>query len=138
MDRAEWESLQKELKYDKGENRRKHSGQQTDAQMVKKFGGWIGECPKNFDLNIAQELVRNGVPEFRNTTAEKPFRIWAYYNGAIYAARSQDGGTSWHGYPNGHPAEEPPRAILRQLEAIADGLGERTQFKQWLKKRWDK
>jgi hypothetical protein len=137
VNNAEWEEIQKELKYDKGENRRKHSGHHADAQMVYKFGGWIGECPRRFDLTVAQELLRNGIPEFRSTTAERPFRIWAYHDGVIYAARSQDGGLSWHGYPNGQPAKEPPRAILRRLEALAEELGEGARIKQWLKKRWD-
>ena len=138
MGAIEWDELSKELRYDKGENRHKHSGHHADAQMVYKGGAWVGECPKAFDLNVALTLVQKGVPEFRSTTAEKPYRIWNYHEGAIYASRTQDDGTTWHGYPSGHPSEDPPRTILRKLEARARELGEEALIKQWLKKRWNK
>ncbi|NRR32279.1 hypothetical protein HSX11_19055 [Oxalobacteraceae bacterium] len=136
MSEAEWKMLRKLLRYDKGENRRKHSGHHADARMVHKFGAWIGECPKGFHSKVALELVWDGFPEFRSTTSEHPYRVWNYYDGAIYAARSVDGGVTWHGYPSGPPADEPPRAILRQLNARAREQGEELRLKQWLKKRW--
>jgi len=138
VDEAEWDVFRKELSYDKGENRHKHTGHHADARMVYKFGAWIGDGPRGFDLNVALELVRNGIPEFRSTTAERPYRVWTYHDGAIYAARSQDGGLTWHGYPSGQPSDDPPRAILRKLEIRAQGLGEEARIKQWLKKRWNK
>lgn len=127
----------KDLQYSKGENRRKHSGHLQDARMVFKYGMWIGECPKGFDLAVAADLVQCGIPEFRSTVPEKPYRIWNYYDGAIYVAYSQDGGITWHGFPNGQPQPQPPRLILRQLEQRAKGLGEEARIKQWLKKTWD-
>lgn len=138
MDEVEWESIRETLRYDKGENRHKHSGHHAEAQMVYKGGAWVGECPKGFDLAVALNLVQQGVPEFRNTTEERPYRIWSYHAGAIYASRTQDGGTTWHGYPSGHPSDAPPRPILRQLEARALELGEEALIKQWLKRRWNK
>lgn len=138
MNADNWLSPNTILKYEKGENRHKHSGKVADAQMVQGKGGhWVGKCPKGFSLNDAQTLLQNGIPEFRKTTAEKPYRIWAYFNGAIYAARSQDGGNTWHGFPNGHPMKEPPSQIMRQLVQRASERDEEANIKEWLDKRWN-
>jgi hypothetical protein len=134
MDAAEWPSPNKSLKYDKGENRHKHSGKHQDARIIYENGLWIGKCPQGFLLAEAQTLLENGLPEFRNTTAEKPFRLWSYYQGAIYRARSSDGGATWHGFP---AKDEPPRDILKKLEHLAQQQGEEKLLKQWLKKQWD-
>ena len=138
MSELDWSDLSATLCYDKGENRYKHSGHHAQAQMVYKGGAWVGECPKGFDQEIALELVKSGFPEYRSTTSEKPYRVWNYHNGVIYASRSQDGGSTWHGYPSGHPSDDPPRTILRKLEARAVELGEEARINDWLKKRWNK
>lgn len=134
----EWKSIAPLLQYNKGEHRFKHVGSAASPQMIEKDGGWIGECPKGFNLTVALTLVREGIPEFRTTVAERPYRIWNYYDGAIYASRSEDGGTTWHGYPNGLPAKPPPREILRELESRANQRGEGNQLKKWLQKQWNK
>jgi hypothetical protein len=122
------------MKYDKGENRRKHVGNAPDAQMILESGVLVGKCPKGFSGALALGLVQNGIQEFRKTAPENPCRIWNYYDGAIYAARSQDGGETWHGYPC--PSEDIPRTILRELEARAIAAGQGQNIKHWLKKRW--
>jgi hypothetical protein len=138
MDADSWPFPHKTLKYEKGENRLKHLGKTTDAQMVQGEGGhWVGKCPKGFSLENAQILLQCGIPEFRKTTAEKPYRIWAYFNGAIYAARSQDGGNTWHGFPSGYPMKEPPSQIMRQLMQQAREKGEEANIQEWLDKRWN-
>jgi hypothetical protein len=133
-----WKDFSLSLKYNKGENRFKHVGNEQFPQMVEINAGWIGKCPKGFDLTVAETLVREGVPEYRLTAAERPYRIWNYHDGAIYASRSEDGGTTWHGYPNGAPASSPPIKILRELKTRAAACGEADLLKDWLKKRWDK
>ncbi len=130
---AEWPCPNKKLKYDKGENRHKHVGKGTNAQLIYENGILVGKCPKGFSFDIAQKLLENGIPEFRKTAEEKPFRIWSYYKGAIYVARSQDGGSTWHGYP----AINPPREISKKLEQLAQAQGEEKSIKQWLKKTWN-
>jgi hypothetical protein len=127
-----------EWRYDKGENRHKHSGSHSDARMVFKQGVWVGKCPKSFSLKIAGELLSEGVPEYLDRAPDKPYRLWNYHDGAIYVAYSQDRGQTWHGFPNGHPKREPPRRILRELEKRASERGEEQRIKEWLKKRWDK
>lgn len=138
MNADNWPCPNTSLKYEKGENRRKHSGKETDAQMVQEMGGhWVGKCPREFSLDKAMTLLQNGIPEYRKTAPEKPFRIWAYFNGAIYAARSQDGGNTWHGFPNGHPMKEPPSQIMRKLVQRACEQGEEANIQEWLDKRWN-
>lgn len=138
MNTDNWPSPNTTLKYEKGENRHKHSGKVADAQMVQEKGGhWVGKCPKGFSLDDAQTLLQNGIPEFRETTAEKPYRIWTYFNGAIYVAFSQDSGNTWHGFPNGHPMKEPPSQIMRQLVQRAREKGEDANIQEWLGKRWN-
>jgi hypothetical protein len=124
------------LVYDKGENRRKHSGNIDEAQMIYKNGLWVGKCPQNFPMETATRLLQGAIPEFRTTAAENPYRLWNYYDGAIYVARSQDGGHTWHGYPNGHPMKPPPRPVLRELERRARALKEENRMKAWLDRRW--
>lgn len=138
MNSDNWPYPNTSLKYEKGENRRKHLGNEPDAQMVQERGGhWVGKCPKGFSLDNALTLLQNGIPEYRKTTPEKPFRIWTYFNGAIYTAHSQDGGNTWHGFPNGHPMSEPPRQIMLKLIQRAYDQGEEANIKEWLKKKWD-
>lgn len=132
-----WPYPNEKLQYDKGENRRKHSGRYDEARMVFESGNWIGKCPQGFDLSVALKLVQHGIPEFRTTTTEKPCRIWSYHDGVVYVAHSQDGGKTWHGFPNGHPMPEPPRPILRKLEQRAQELGEESRIKKWLSNRWN-
>ena len=123
-------------KYEKGENRRRHLGSEPFARMVYKFGMWIGECPKGFSLETATALLQDAIPEYRNTAAQKPYRLWTYYDGAIYVAYSS--GDTCHAFPNAHPKDEPPRTILKQLEERANQMGELSRLKQWLRKRWDR
>jgi hypothetical protein len=129
MDADEWPCPNKSLKHDKGEHRHKHSGTHEDAQVIYEKGAWVGKCPKGFSPGIAQDLLERGIPEFCKTVKEKPRRIWSYYEGAIYAARSSDGGITWHGYPT---KEEPPRKILRELNTKAQDKDESARIKKWL------
>lgn len=130
-DAAEWPCPNTSLKYEKGENRLKHVGRDKEAKVVKENGLDVGKCPKSFSIAEAENILQSGIPEFRKTTAEKPFRIWAYHKGAIYVAHSQDGGKTWHGFPI---KEEPPRKIKQQLEQSAQSLGEEKLLKKWLRK----
>ncbi|WP_186061974.1 hypothetical protein [Burkholderia gladioli] len=138
MGSESWPSPNEEIKYAKGENRRKHLGLSNEACMVHEPGNnWVGKCPRGFSLDVAAKLLEHAVPEFRDTTAERPYRLWTYHDGAVYAARSEDGGKTWHGYPNGHPMLPPPRAIMKLLEKHAEEAGEGDRLKAWLKKRWN-
>lgn len=118
--------------YDKGENRHKHRGRHDDARIVLEHGNRVGKCPRGFSLGVARELLKTAIEEYKGRQPDIPFRLWAYHDGAVYAARTSDGGTTWHGYPN----QEPPQKILAQLEQQADARNEKNRLRQWLNKRF--
>jgi hypothetical protein len=71
------------------------------------------------------------LPEYRNGQPDSPFRLWNCHDGVVYAARTDDGGTSWHGYP----AVNPPRRVERELLARATKQGYSNELKRWLKQK---
>jgi len=128
-----WPIPNKDIDYDKGENRRKHNGVSEQAEIVMEFGKLVGKCPRGFNLDMALSLVQNAIPEYRNSQPDKPFRLWNYYQGAIYVAKSSNGGKSWHGFPALKP---PPKHIKKALMERAREIGEEPQAQTWLGRKW--
>jgi hypothetical protein len=132
-----WLASNPALRYIKGEHRRKHRGNHERAAMVLQKGDfWVAKCPRHFCESRAVMLLRHAIPEFRRTTGAAPYRLWAYYDGAIYAACSSDEGATWHGFPHGPPMTPPPRTILRELRRRAEAIGEEGRLNAWLCKQW--
>lgn len=125
---------QPQRKYDKGENRRKHQGTAPEARIAHKYGEEIGECPRGFTLATAQRLIDDAIEEHKKRQPDVPFRLWSYHDGAVYQARTSDGGTTWHGWPV--QGNRIPDGIRRQLEAQAEQQGESDLLKQWLRRRF--
>lgn len=133
-----WPRPNRTLEYCKGEHRRKHRGATDTAAMVLQKGDyWVAKCPRHFCEARALALLHAAIPEFRATIPGAPYRLWTYYDGVIYAARSHDGGLTWHGFPNGPPMSPPPRSILRELRRHALALGEEARLNTWLGKKWN-
>jgi len=126
--------LPHKYKYDKGESRPKHRGTGREARIVDEYGEEVGKCPKGFSLAAAQELLDNAIEEYRSRQPDIPFRLWSYHDGAVYQARTSDGGTTWHGWPVA--AHHIPDDILRRLEAQAIAVDESDRLKKWLKQKW--
>lgn len=124
-----WSKPNTNLVYNKGENRIKHCGATNVAQASCEDDGAIGICPNTVSMQKANQLLQNGIPEFRKTSLDKPFRIWAYHEGAIYAARTEDGGKKWHAYPTKIGI---PQKILIQIKE--DNKTELRFIKKWMKK----
>jgi len=121
-------------KYDKGENRRKHVGTAPEAQIAHQYGNEVGECPRGFSLEAARELLDDAIEEYRSRQPDVPFRLWSYHDGAVYQARTSDGGTTWHGWPVA--ARHIPDDILPRLEARALAVDESDRLKKWLRQKW--
>lgn len=124
------------MEYNKGEHRKKHLGRLLEAECVWQDGLLVGKCPSGFSIEKALELLKDGIPERRKTWPHDPFRIWTYYDGTVYASRSEDHGVTWHGYPI--PGSEMPFSIEVALLEKAKSIGEEKQFKNWCKKKWNK
>jgi hypothetical protein len=134
MTSNEWPVPNENIDYEKGENRRKHNGVLPQAAIVQEHGKLVGKCPRGFSPEVARSLVRNAIPEYRNTLSDKPFRLWNYHEGAIYVAyRTGDGEKNWHGFPALHP---PPLDIEKALRERVREIGEESQLKRWLRKKW--
>ena len=121
------------IHYGKGENRRKHNGKSLQAAIVSEYGNRVGKCPRGFSLETAQKRLGFSFAEYRSRQPDNPFRLWTWHQGAVYAARTDDGGTTWHALP----AQDPPLSIQRKLEELATSYGEKPELKRWLKKKWD-
>jgi hypothetical protein len=121
-------------KYDKGENRRKHQGSSDEAVVVWENGLEVGKCPKGFSLEQATTLLQDAIPEFKKRQPDQPFRLWNYYAGAVYQARTSDGGVTWHGWPV--QAKHIPPKIERQLRERAESYGDIKELKRWLDRKF--
>lgn len=120
------------LRYDKGENRRKHCGSKDIAEVVWGDGGLrVGKCPKTMTIQTAERLIQCGIKEYRPTLPDRPCAIWNVYEGVIYTSRTSDGGTTWHGFPF---EGDVPLKIKKALRARAIEEGYKQEFKNWLKK----
>lgn len=122
-----WPRPNKKITYKKGEDRLKHIHNSDQAKASSKADGSAGLCPNTISLRQAREILQSGIPEFRKTSPDKPYRIFAYHAGAIYAARTQDGGHSWHAYP---VKTGIPEKIINQIKE--ENQSERRLIKKWL------
>lgn len=129
----DWPAAEESRRYDKGEHRRKHLGRNLVAEIIwdRDYGECVGKCPREFSLARAELLLQRAIPEFRDRSEERPYALWAYYDGAIYTARTSDRGISWHGFP----AQDPPKEILERLKGLARMRGEYRKLKKFLEQR---
>ncbi len=131
-----WPAADQNRRYDKGEDRRKHLGISNVAEIVwdRSYGECVGKCPKGFSLKKAQQLTYFALPQYSNRSLDKPHALWAYWDGAIYRARTSDGGTTWHGFPD----LDPPVEIKDLLEELARYRGEERKIKKFMKQKCEK
>ncbi len=127
MEQADW-------LYDRAEGRKKHRWKYDEAGFHPSPKGPVGKCHASITDELAQSLLRKGVPYFLpgSTTAE---HVYAVYRGVIYEAAPTQPGLSWHGYPwRGDLGAGPlPPRIVRQLREMAEHDGYHKEFEAWLK-----
>ncbi len=118
-------------RYDPGEHRFKHCGDQAEAIFRRDGSALIGLCPSTLSKEYAEELLNAGIayPEGSDT----PERIYNVYEGVVYEAVCSGG--SWHGYPwRYRPGRKAlPRQIRSNLEKRATDQGYQQAFKNWMK-----
>lgn len=122
-----------ELLYDKGERRFKHVGRgpspyiEFDERQPRK---WVGKCPDNIPDAVKRELLKRAIPGANGDTEVGYIRRrYVVHEGAIYEARTSDGGTSYHAYPyKGRLA----KGLLEALRAMANAEGTLSAFEDWV------
>jgi hypothetical protein len=124
-----WTRPNTKIKYNKGDRRWKHCGATEFPQASTEADGSPGICPNTISIEEATKVLQHGIPEFRKTSLDRPYRIWAYHKGAIYAARTEDGGTRWHAYP---VKTGIPQSILSKIQE--ENPQELRSIKKWLRK----
>lgn len=106
-------------------------------EQVEAGGGrtmYVGKCPANLSMEIAQELLNGGIPYFsRRARGVHPDRIYAVYNGVIYRAVPTRLGVSYHGFPEPRRDFDPlPKKIRDAVLARAQELGQEEAVSEWL------
>jgi hypothetical protein len=120
-------------RYDPGEHRLKHCGNEPYAHFRQEGSGFIWICPSTLSKKHAEDLLCCGVPDY-DLGAEHPKRIYAVHEGVVYEARPTASGLTYHGFPwRGRPGHNRlPRPIQRQLRDRAEKAGCLKAFNHWL------
>jgi len=121
-------------KYDKGERRHKHEwgGSYPIIEFDKKRPRrWVGKCPATMPAELRQSLLNEaiaGPKGDRDIDYDK--YLYVVHEGAIYEARTSDGGKSYHGFPyRGKLAKQ----VVEALRAQAKTKGCLETFEGWIK-----
>jgi hypothetical protein len=96
----------------------------------------VGKCPPFQDLDLLDQLLRQGVPDNRTSTGW-PLRVWVVWKGVIYEATQSGPPGVYHGYPvipsaTAEKARLPLRDVLGELRLRAENHGDGEAFDRWL------
>jgi hypothetical protein len=97
--------------------KRKHHWHQNAAGFVTVGATFVGKCPKDMSMELAQTLLDTGIEwSPKGWTAPYPQRIYCVWDGVLYRAMTTIPGRSYHGFPE-HPSRFPPgnRALRDQI-----------------------
>lgn len=124
------------LEYERGEGRNKHRWNKDEAGFVPSQKGAVGKCPNSITEEIAEQILKNGIPYYEQVEDEYPSKIYSVYNGVIYEAVPTIPKKSWHGYPwrGDLPGRNSlSRKMKKQLKEIAAKENYLKEYEQWLK-----
>ena len=122
-------------KYDKGEKRLKHEGRgpEPDIQFFKdRPRRFVGKCPAGMAAELRVRLLNEAIPGPRgDRDIDYPKYLYVVHDGAIYEARTSDGGASYHGFPYRGKLN---RGVLEKLRKMADEKKCLEACNEWIKK----
>jgi hypothetical protein len=121
-------------KYDKGEKRFKHegTGPEPEIQFVKDAPKrFVGKCPAAMPAALRLELLNEAVAApAGDRDIDYPKYLYVVHEGAIYEARTSDGGVTYHGFPyRGKLA----RRLVDQLRVMATNKKCLDAFEKWVR-----
>ncbi len=124
----------KHFTYERGEGRTKHCWNRDEAGFLPSKRGQVGKCHNSITDDLAQTLLRTGIPEpslYEDDLVDGPDAIYNVYRGVPYKAVTTLAGRSYHGYPwRGRM----PGSIREELRKRAAKEGTQEIFERWLKK----
>lgn len=122
--------------YERGEGRYKHCWNKDEAGFEPSTKGAVGKCPKSITQEIAEQILKKGVPYYEQPEDDYPAKIYSVYKGVIYEAVPTTQNKSWHGYPwRGDLAGRCTltRKLKNQLKQLAIDEKHLKDYEQWLK-----
>lgn len=119
--------------YERGEGRYKHRWKFDRAGFLPSKRGPVGKCHSSITTELAQDLLRTGIPEPTvyedEDTSRAPDRIFNVYRGVPYVAVPTGPGKSYHGYPwRGRMSA----TVRGELRSRAEAEGNTRTFDKWL------
>ncbi|MEI6388980.1 MAG: hypothetical protein WCQ50_20405 [Spirochaetota bacterium] len=120
------------MRYDPGENRRKHHWSKPEAGFNRVGTAMVGKCSSKITMEIAQELLSSSLPYLNNEGPAQ--RVYNVFDGVIYEAVSS-GDEAWHGYPwRSRPGRSSlPKDLMKELERRAAEQKCLREYKEWVK-----
>jgi len=88
-------------KYEKGDQRYKHTGRGANAVFEQNRGVTVGKCPNTITLETAQKILNEGVGcDYVDTgTFSYPRQMFGFHEGVLYKALPTRAGISYHAFP---------------------------------------
>jgi hypothetical protein len=114
--------------------KRKHHWNQNEAGFVTVGATFVGKCPKNMSMKLAQTLLNTGIEwSPKMWTEPYPQRIYCVWDGVLYRATPTIPGRSYHGFPE-HPSRFPPgnRALRDQIIELARERDCEQELRAWI------
>ena len=120
--------------YEKGGGRKKHVGRGPEPELRRIAGNprhTRGLCPNNVPEAEKKRLLNLAIPQPNGDfDSPQPRIVYSVYNGAIYAARTSNGGKSYHAYPYKGKLSDTIIDALRKLAQAENCLAD---FEKWYK-----
>mgnify|MGYP000957793500 CR=1 FL=1 len=129
-----------DLKYDRGEHRRKHCWSEGVAGSITRGRNRVGQCSNLLSDALAAQLLNDGVrvdEEMNELTDSRAFprAVSNVFQGVPYrAVKTDEAARSLHGYPCLRE-DELPTGLRETLRARAASEGHQRAFDSWIREQ---